>query len=70
MPENVRPHLVMGIIIFILALALIVVSFIPKPPIIMQMPQGGPGGLIAPSHPQTYVNDGLFVTPPLTLSVA
>ncbi|HEY4385246.1 MAG TPA: hypothetical protein VGN34_12350 [Ktedonobacteraceae bacterium] len=70
MPENFRPHLVMGIIIFILALALIIVSFIPKPPIIIQMPQGGPSGLLAPSSLQAHASDGLLAIPPLTLSEA
>jgi hypothetical protein len=41
MPENVRPHLAMGIIILILALALIVLMFIPKPPVQIQGPAGG-----------------------------
>jgi hypothetical protein len=41
MPENVRPHLAMGVIIFILALALIALTFIPKPPVQIQAPAGG-----------------------------
>ena len=41
MPENVRPHVAMGIIIFILALALIILTFIPKPPVQIQAPAGG-----------------------------
>jgi hypothetical protein len=54
MPENNRPHLAMGIIILILALVLIVLTFVPKPAIRIQGPNGGgiySTGMVVPSFP-------------------
>jgi hypothetical protein len=73
MPEDFRPQVVMGIIILLLALALIILSFIPKH---VQFYQAKPGsGLQMPSSsqqagvvaPASLATRDLLVIPPLTL---
>jgi hypothetical protein len=74
MPENFRPQVVMGIIILILALALIVLSFIPKR---VQFHQMNPGsGAQMPSSSQQasvmthvpLITSSLLVIPPLAFT--
>lgn len=71
MPENFRPHVVMGIIILLLALALIILSFIPKRIQIQKLPASS--GLVPfSSQPASVVpnlppvSSALLVIPPLT----
>jgi hypothetical protein len=62
MSNDFRPHVVMGIIILLLALALIVVTFVPKPPVRIQAPPGG--GQFPPSsiviHPSLIASQSAF----------
>ena len=75
MPENIRSHVVLAVITLILAVAILVLLFIPKP-LPNQFPTSpGSGGQIPSSSQQastvTYsalVASGLLVIPPLTLS--
>ena len=73
-PHNFGPNVLMGVIILILALALIVLTFIPKG---MQHIEGGPqikGHKTSPSQqtsvisPSSLANSGLLVIPPFSLS--
>lgn len=71
-PQDFGPHVFMGVIILILALALIVLTFIPKG---VQRIEGGPKGYHSSHNQQTNVinpsslaTSGWFVIPPLSLS--
>jgi hypothetical protein len=75
MPDKVRSHIVLGVITLLLAAALLVLLFIPKPAKIYRFqgpPPSGAGGMISPSHNQAGSASALatnhaFVFPPLVL---
>lgn len=73
-PQNFGPNIFMGVIILILALALIILTFIPRG---MQHIEGGPptkGYNSSPNQqtstisPSSLTASGLLVIPPLSLS--
>lgn len=75
MPDKIRSHIFLGVVTLLLAAALLVLLFIPKPAKMYRFqgpPPSGPGGIISPSHNQTGAASALatgpaFVLPPLTL---
>lgn len=71
-PQNFGPHIFMGVVILILALALIVLTFIPKQ---MQIHEGPIKGQNSSSNQQAsamipafLATGGILVIPPLSLS--
>ncbi len=75
MPDKIRSHIFLGVVTLLLAAALLVLLFIPKPAKIYRFqgsPPSGAGGMISPSHDQASSASALttghsFVLPPLTL---
>jgi hypothetical protein len=75
--NNLRQHVVLAIVTLVIAAVLLALTFIPRPPVMIQ--GGGPGGsdqMIGPTNfnsasPFTLsANPQLVVSPPFTLSAS
>jgi len=74
--NNLRQHVVLAIVTLVVAAVLLALTFIPRPPVMIQ--GGGPGGsnqMIGPtnfnsSSPFTLATDQQLVSPPFTLSAS
>jgi hypothetical protein len=73
--NHLRQHVVLAIVTLVIAAVLLALTFIPRPPVMIQ---GGPDGgnqIIGPtnfnsSSPFTLATDQQLVVPPFTLSVS
>lgn len=74
--NNLSQHVTLAIITLLLAAALLILTFIPRQPVIRQYqgaPSGSTSGQIAPpasSSSLAQVAHGQLITPPFTLSAS